>query len=188
MSETEPIRVTYTFEFADLAAISASAAKDPKVKRHNLKVSLPFLIGTLAVGGAFLIFFVLVVTNLISMNRTWLAIGDGLFGASMFVGLLTLLSFFFKKTRMKSAFSLQPIANQAITNCLSNDGVSSDLAKMRGTYDWLSIARLDTTPDHLLLFISPLQALVFPRRAFASTEAFAAAIEFAKARTQPPPA
>jgi len=100
----------------------------------------------------------------------------------MFPGLLLLLSFFFKKRLMKSAFSLQPNPNQTFTNCLSDDGVSSEVGKTRETHGWPSIVRLDTTPDHLLLFISPLQGLIFPRRAFASIDAFNAAIVFAKAR------
>jgi hypothetical protein len=148
------------------------------MKRFNTKWGLigfaaPFFLAT--------IFFI--AFGLISNDRLFAS--GLLLGLTPFVTLLLLFGFVSNKLQPKDAFLLSFVANRTFTCCLSEGGVSNDAVDMSSFYEWSSIIRQAATADHLMLFISPLEGILLPRRAFASATAFNDAIAFARARARP---
>jgi hypothetical protein len=69
-------------------------------------------------------------------------------------------------------FARLALANAKISLKFDVDGIHYVTPSYSGTLSWSGIRRVMTRPGYLLLFISKSEALVLPRRAFASDSAF----------------
>jgi hypothetical protein len=65
------------------------------------------------------------------------------------------------------------------------DGVHWSMASHSGTYGWSGVRDVIRTPKRIFLFISKSEALVLPRRAFTSENAFAETARYAESKTNP---
>jgi hypothetical protein len=63
------------------------------------------------------------------------------------------------------------------------DGIHWSMASHSGTYGWSGVHDIVRTPKRIFLFISRAEALVLPRRAFASENAFAETARYVETRT-----
>jgi len=179
MSETPPICVTHTFEFADYAAFYAISSRSAGFKHHNRRLQSIWLLALASAAP------ILTIVDMVVMAEGRL-LAIGLAGAVLLWVMAAMFGALFRKAHLRSYFFLHYNANQTMTDCLSDDGVSSDCGKVHSFYAWSSIIRQEATADHLVLSISPLQGIVLPRRAFASTEDFSAAVAFVKERVARP--
>ncbi len=64
----------------------------------------------------------------------------------------------------------------------NNDGIFWSGEGFKGEINWSKVTRIVTLKDSLFLFISKLEALCVPQRAFASKDAFDNFIAYAKER------
>jgi YcxB-like protein len=80
------------------------------------------------------------------------------------------------------AFGRLALANAKISLKFEVDGVHYDTPSYSGILLWSGIRRVMTPPGYLLLFISKSEALVLPRRAFASDSAFGDTISYLQTR------
>ena len=179
MSEAVPICVTYTYEFEDHAAFHALCSTSVGYKRYSRRTQSVWLLAFATTAP------ILTIADMVVTAQGKL-LEIGITGAVLVWITAFMFTSLFHKTHLRSLFSLFYSANRTFTDCLSDDGVSSDSGKVRTFYTWSSIIRLETTADHLVLFISALQGIVLPRRAFASTDDFDAAIAFARERVARP--
>lgn len=172
------MRVTYDYKLADYQALCCAASADKRVRRHNLKLGF-ILPGSLLV---FTVFMVLMtgthLTDHLGMNRT--APAYALAGAGVFILILVAANYLRKAANQQSFFSLLCNANQNVTNELTINGVNFERYEVQGSCGWKNITHITATPTHLFLFLAPLEAFIFPLRAFASPDDFAKATAFAQ--------
>jgi|EndMetStandDraft_8_1072994.scaffolds.fasta_scaffold454630_1 YcxB-like protein len=63
------------------------------------------------------------------------------------------------------------------------DGIHWSMASHSGTCGWAGVRDIVRTPHRVLIFFSKAEAMVLPRRAFASENAFVEAVRYVETRT-----
>jgi hypothetical protein len=67
---------------------------------------------------------------------------------------------------------------------LSDDGVAESTAVGQSSTSWAGVDRVEQSPDHIFIYISPAAAHVIPRRAFKTADEAHAFFQLAQSRKQ----
>ncbi len=79
-------------------------------------------------------------------------------------------------------FRRYSMANKRLDFVFRNDGISWSCEGFKGEFDWSKVTKMVTLKDYLFLFISKLEAVCIPQRAFPSKDVFDRFIIYAKER------
>lgn len=87
-------------------------------------------------------------------------------------GFLAMVYEFLVTPYVRSRFIFrQKLHKRSQSIVISSEGVSSKEGDIKSSVPWLEIDRVAIAPQHIMLFISQVQAIVVPTRAFASRDA-----------------
>ena len=79
-------------------------------------------------------------------------------------------------------FRRYSMANKRLDFVFRDDGISWSCEGFKGEFDWSKVTKMVTLKDYLFLFISKLEAVCIPQRAFPSKDVFDRFIIYAKER------
>jgi len=174
-----PIRVSYVIELEDHQAVTRASRTDEGLKALGRKRTFATLAGTLLIS----LVVMAILGRLMGISWGWL---DWRFLVSvLYVTLIFHLAFLasvyvMAKWTARRLFFLTYGADKSVTHEISENGITSESRTSRGTCGWPDIRHYEATSEHLLLFIGPMEAYVFPHRAFESETDFQAAVAFVK--------
>ena len=104
-------------------------------------------------------------------------------GANMVILIGLLIDFLFERVFYRWAFGRLAMANAELAVKLDAEGMHWSAPSVSGTLGWPRVRRAAVTPDYIFLFISKIEVMALPRRAFATEGAFAEAARYAQAQT-----
>ncbi len=183
------MQITCTYEFADWDAFTRLAWSEGEAKRINGKWHRThYYVGLI---GFCLVLFVLdllwqLVLPRLFPDAVWLSrLGFNLLSAAIggfiFHLCTSTVARATNRKRKLELFSLGYLANQTVTYGLSDAGINFKQNDIQGLCAWSAIKAVRVEGDSLYLFTAPLEAYIFPRRAFPSNSDFEAAAAFSKA-------
>jgi hypothetical protein len=82
------------------------------------------------------------------------------------------------------AFRRQRLGLSDVHVTLDGEGLGTQSDRGKATYFWKTVERIDVTPNHAFLWVSPGVAIILPAAAFGDTAAFNRAVDFCRARVQ----
>ncbi len=170
-------RLSYDLTFADYRALQqAKRALNPAGRalwrwRYPLIVALA-LAGSLAMSWH----EALAAADLVSADL-WLALAPVLLGL---VVALVLIDLLFDQVLGRWVYGRFALANQNLTVEVGDDRLTWTGIGISGSMPWSRIVRFVELRTHVFLFISQIEAIGFPQRAFGSAEEFASFARYAK--------
>jgi hypothetical protein len=96
--------------------------------------------------------------------------------------LLVLLRPVYLRLLARQVYRRHVMAERNLSYRLNSDAVQGGIPEVQGRFLWSAIKRLIVTPEHAFLTLSRREALIVPRRAFATDEDFGMLLAFARAR------
>jgi YcxB-like protein len=100
----------------------------------------------------------------------------------LLISLLVLVDIVFDWILMPWVFRRLAIANKSLVMAFDHDGIVWSTEGLKGELAWSKVTRIITLKGYVFLFISKLEALCIPRRAFTSEAAFSSLVTYAKER------
>ena len=172
--------ITYNLGFDDYLAAARARAAAGRFGRHArwlrylvvVAAFLAIMIGqTISDGGS-------VTAMLQDAQSVGLIVG----GAVMMVLVCLVIDLVFDRVVLRWSFGRFAMANAAFAVTLDAEGVHYSASSVSGTLGWPRVRRVDVTPDYIFLFMSKIEVMALPRRAFATESAFTEAARYAQAQ------
>lgn len=113
---------------------------------------------------------------------SWSRLSEMLPLVLILIGLLVMVDVVFDWVLVPWVFKRFAIADKSLVMTFGHDGITWTTEGIKGELAWTKVIRIVTFKGYLFLFISKLEALCVPRRAFASEEAFSSLVTYAKER------
>lgn len=98
------------------------------------------------------------------------------------IALVALVDILFDRILPSWIFKRYSMANKLLTFTFHDDGIIWSSEGFKGEFAWSKVMKIVTLKDYLFLFISKLEAVCIPQRAFPSKDAFDHFISYAKER------
>lgn len=100
----------------------------------------------------------------------------------LLIGLLILVDVIFDRVLVPWVFKRLAIADKSLVMTFGHNGIAWSTEGIKGELAWSKVIRIITLEGYLFLFISKLEALCIPQRAFPSKDAFDSFVSYAKER------
>lgn len=155
--------VTYTLRFNDYLAIVQAHEASGRFGRHARWVRYAVFVSIyLTIIGIF---------HGTSLHDSQ-SFGLVILGAVALVVLCLLLDFLFGHIVYRWRFGRFAMANAEVAISLNAEGIHVSAPSRSGTVRWSGVRRIMTTPDYIFLFLSKIEVIALPRRAFATETVF----------------
>ncbi|HXV32322.1 MAG TPA: YcxB family protein [Sinorhizobium sp.] len=160
--------ITYRFERRDFAAMTRALTQKP------LGWRLAMVAAWVALFLAFLFFFA---GSVARFRETLVTLPD--YAAAILIPVVALLfGHHIWGLIAASVFKNNALANRDIELSLRQSGIKGGTAAICYEFDWEAVKKIIETRTHLFLALSKREALIIPRRAFASDGEYQAARRF----------
>jgi hypothetical protein len=169
--------VTYTFGFDDYLATARARAASGMFGGHVRWVRYAIVV---AVYVATMIGLAISDGTIEDLLHDLQGLGLILGGAVVVVFICLLIDLLFERIVYRWAFGRFAMANADLAVTLDEQGLRWSAPSLSGTLGWPRVRRVIVTPGYVFLFISKIEGLALPRRAFATEAAFNEAARYAQ--------
>ena len=69
-----------------------------------------------------------------------------------------------------------------VRHILTDNSITQIVDDAKSEYPWRTVDRIDETPTHAFLFVTPMSALIWPRKRFRTEDEYQQVVDFAKER------
>jgi YcxB-like protein len=144
--------------------------------------------------GRYALWFAVYLATILFLNPALLWPGSWTWQAGAIVfggGLLTMIAvlvgidLLFKRFVYPTQYARLSVAGQPVEMTIGEDGFHWQTSLGSGKLEWSAVRRVVSMPDSTILFLSRVEGIVLPARAFASPQAYAEAIAFVGSRAGP---
>ena len=182
------MQISYTYEYADWEAFTKAAWAEGEARRINgtwqrtnyYTGLIVFCLVVFVIDVLWQLFLPRWFPNAQWLSRIGFNLLSAVIGGFLFHVCTTLIAQATKKKRQRDLYSLTRTAGQPVTYNLADNGISFELNGVQGSCAWSAIKTVRVAEGYLFLFIAPLEAYIFPRRAFETDSDFEAATAFVK--------
>ncbi|TGN83450.1 YcxB family protein [Bradyrhizobium yuanmingense] len=170
-----PPGIKYTYLFEDYLAATRARAWNGVFGRHT------FWIRYCIFGAIFLAIVSAQVILDYVKTRGSPDLGSAALTLAGFAGLMA-ICWLLEWYVVRVAFGRLAVGDADLALNFESDGIHWSMAPHSGTYGWSGIRDVVRTPKRIFLFISKSEAVVLPRRAFMSENAFAETARYVETR------
>jgi hypothetical protein len=171
--------VTFTLGFDDYLATARARAASGMLGRHAHWLRYAVVVALFLATVIGLAIFDGTITDQL---RDPQSLGLILGGAILIMLICLLIDFLFERVVYRWSFKRFAMADADLTVTLDAEGMRWSAPSLSGTLGWPRAWRVIATPGCIFLFISKIEVMALPRRAFATEAAFNDAAHYAQAQ------